>query len=142
LIVSRLSRSRIDVVANSTRFERVSSRGVPMHLSYASISAAYAMLNHLQPRCATAWSELSSSITTLPKRMSSIGSAKFLEWRRDRVGGERFLATVVKCPHCAPSRSGHTLGNGSIKSLICKGEWWTHKESNLGPLPCESSAQV
>jgi len=47
-----------------------------MHLSYGSISADYGMPNLLQPRCDTAWNELSSSIsrcriTMLPKRMSS-----------------------------------------------------------------------
>jgi hypothetical protein len=51
------------------------------------------------------------------------GSAKFLDWRRDRVGGERFLVTVPK-PSLCPKPFGARPRELIPYFVDYKGEWW------------------
>src|SRR5678815_3072352 len=43
----------------------------------------------------------------------------------------------TRCPYCAPTLLGHSSRDSIAKSLNRKAGWWTHRGSNLGPLPCE-----
>jgi hypothetical protein len=55
---------------------------------------------------------------------------------------ERFLSTLPNrgAPIVPQLSSGTSPGNQFSKTLNVKAQWWAHKGSNLGPLPCEGNA--
>ena len=58
-----------------------------------------------------------------------------------RRGRERYLATAPKqVPLLCPIAYGAHPRELIHYVLENKGRWWTHKGSNLGPLPCEGNA--
>jgi hypothetical protein len=71
------------------------------------------------------------------------GSAKPLDWSRDRGGGgrERFWRPGRSAvPLLCPISFGAHPREWIDYVLEFVGQWWTHKGSNLGPLPCEGNA--
>jgi hypothetical protein len=74
------------------------------------------------------WSQWLSQVSRLAGLAATVGL-----WRC------HFRPPHTKCPYCAQLFLGTPSGNCFPKLLINWLEWWTHKGSNLGPLPCDGN---
>src|SRR6266702_1777285 len=65
----------------------------------------------------------------------------FFRAARWRTAGRSNYASADVCTRAVPRDFRGTAGRRwSSKLLILLYFWWTHKGSNLGPLPCEGNA--
>jgi hypothetical protein len=75
----------------------------------------------------------------LAKSNSAIDIGTFGWYKREIRGSHKSLILLTLSSLGDNPFRGTRLGKQPSRSLIMKAQWWAHKGSNLGPLPCEGN---